>query len=112
MPVPDRPGVLAEVTTLAGRRGVNIVDLDISHGPTGGVLLMVVPAAGADAIVTGLDELGYRPTRREVGGLGGDDRAARRRRGPASRTRPGRAKAVAGPVAGSGRQIDLASGVV
>jgi prephenate dehydrogenase len=67
MPVPDRPGVLAEVTTLAGRRGVNIVDLDISHGPTGGVLLMVVPAAGADAIVAGLDELGYHTTRREIG---------------------------------------------
>jgi len=28
MPVPDRPGVLAEVTTLAGRHGVNIVDLE------------------------------------------------------------------------------------
>jgi prephenate dehydrogenase len=67
MPVPDRPGVLAEVTTLAGRHGVNIVDLDISHGPTGGVLVMVVPAAGADAIVAGLDGLGYRTTRREVG---------------------------------------------
>jgi hypothetical protein len=59
--------VLAEVTTLAGRRGVNIVDLDISHGPTGGVLLMVVPAAGADAIVAGLAELGYHTTRRELG---------------------------------------------
>src|SRR5438132_9451980 len=67
MPVPDRPGVLAEVTTLAGRHGVNIVDLDISHGPTGGVLVMVVPAAGAAAIVAGLDELGYHTTRREVG---------------------------------------------
>jgi prephenate dehydrogenase len=67
MPVPDRPGVLAEVTTLAGRHGVNIVDLDISHGPTGGVLLMVVPAAGADAIVAGLGELGYHTTRRELG---------------------------------------------
>jgi prephenate dehydrogenase len=67
MPVPDRPGVLAEVTTLAGRHGVNIVDLDISHGPTGGVLVMVVPAGGADAIVVGLDRLGYRTTRREVG---------------------------------------------
>jgi len=66
MPVPDRPGVLAEVTTLAGRRGVNIVDLDISHGPTGGVLLMVVPAAGADAIVAGLDSLGYHTTRRDL----------------------------------------------
>jgi prephenate dehydrogenase len=66
MPVPDRPGVLAEVTTLAGRHGVNIVDLDISHGPTGGVLLMVVPAAGADSIAAGLDELGYHTTRREL----------------------------------------------
>ncbi|HEV7684937.1 MAG TPA: prephenate dehydrogenase/arogenate dehydrogenase family protein [Acidimicrobiia bacterium] len=67
MPVPDRPGVLAEVTTLAGRHAVNIVDLDISHGPTGGVLVMVVPASGADPIVAGLDQLGYRTTRREVG---------------------------------------------
>jgi prephenate dehydrogenase len=66
MPVPDRPGVLAEVTTLAGRRAVNIVDLDISHGPDGGALLMVVPATGADAIVAGLTELGYHPTRREL----------------------------------------------
>ncbi len=67
MPVPDRPGVLAEVTTLAGRRAVNIVDLDISHGPTGGVLVMVVPAAGVDALVAGLDALGYHTTRRELG---------------------------------------------
>ncbi|HVW33541.1 MAG TPA: prephenate dehydrogenase/arogenate dehydrogenase family protein [Acidimicrobiia bacterium] len=67
MPVPDRPGVLAEVTTLAGRRGVNIVDLDISHGPTGGSLLMVVPASGADALASALDGLGYHTTRREVG---------------------------------------------
>jgi len=67
MPVPDRPGVLAEVTTLAGRHGVNIVDLDISHGPTGGVLVMVVPAMGADPIVAGLHELGYHATLREVG---------------------------------------------
>ena len=67
MPVPDRPGVLAEVTTLAGHLGVNIADLDISHGPTGGVLVMVVPAVGAGAIVAGLDDLGYHTTRRDVG---------------------------------------------
>jgi prephenate dehydrogenase len=67
MPVPDRPGVLAEVTTLAGRHGVNIVDLDISHGETGGVLVMVVPAAGADPILAGLADLGYHTTRRELG---------------------------------------------
>jgi prephenate dehydrogenase len=67
MPVPDRPGVLAEVTTMAGRRAVNILDLDISHGPTGGVLTMVVPATGADALVAALAELGYHPSRRELG---------------------------------------------
>jgi predicted amino acid-binding ACT domain protein len=65
--VPDRPGVLAEVTTLAGRHGVNIVDLEISHSATGGVLVMVVPSSGADAIVAGLTELGYRTARKEVG---------------------------------------------
>jgi prephenate dehydrogenase len=67
IPVPDRPGVLAEVTTLAGRRGVNIVDLGIDHSAQAGVLVMVVPAAGADPIVAGLEELGYRPTRRFLG---------------------------------------------
>jgi len=64
MPVPDRPGVLAEVTTLAGRHGVNIVDLEITHASDGGVLVMVVPAAGADAISGGLESLGYRVTAR------------------------------------------------
>ena len=64
MPVPDRPGVLAEVTTLAGRHGVNIVDLEITHATDGGVLVMVVPASGADAITGGLESLGYRVTRR------------------------------------------------
>jgi prephenate dehydrogenase len=67
IPVPDRPGVLAEVTTLAGRRGVNIVDLAIDHSAEAGVLMMVVPATGADAIVEGLEELGYRPSRRFLG---------------------------------------------
>ena len=66
IPVPDRPGVLAEVTTLAGHQGVNIADLEISHGASGGVLLMTVPAGGADTIVAGLEELGYRVTRRAV----------------------------------------------
>jgi hypothetical protein len=46
---------------------VNIVDLDITHGPTGGVLMMVVPAAGAERIMAGLSRLGYHTTRRELG---------------------------------------------
>lgn len=66
IPVPDRPGVLAEVTTLAGRHGVNIADLEITHSAQGGVLTMVVPAEGADPIVAGLESLGYRVSRREL----------------------------------------------
>ena len=45
VPVPDRQGVLAEVTTLARPRfGVNIADLEIAHSLEGraGVLVLVV----------------------------------------------------------------------
>ena len=35
MPVPDRPGVLAEVTTLLGELSVNIDDLEIAHSVEG-----------------------------------------------------------------------------
>lgn len=68
VPVPDRPGVLAEVTTLAGQLGVNIVDLEIAHSAegSGGVLVMVVPQGGADALEDGLDRLGYHWSRRPL----------------------------------------------
>ncbi|HWB71497.1 MAG TPA: prephenate dehydrogenase/arogenate dehydrogenase family protein [Egibacteraceae bacterium] len=36
LPIPDRPGVLAEVTTTVGQLGVNIEDLGIDHAPEGG----------------------------------------------------------------------------
>ena len=67
IPVPDRPGVLAEVTTLAGHQGVNIADLEITHSAQGGLLVMVVPASGADAIVEGLEALKYKVSRRTLG---------------------------------------------
>jgi len=35
-PIPDRPGVLSEVTTAVGEAGVNIEDIDIVHSPEGG----------------------------------------------------------------------------
>ena len=35
VPVPDRPGVLAEVTTLAAELGVNIADIEIAHSSEG-----------------------------------------------------------------------------
>ncbi|MDP9388823.1 MAG: prephenate dehydrogenase [Actinomycetota bacterium] len=63
VPVPDRPGVLAEVTTLAGELSVNIADLEIAHSVEGdrGVLLLVVDALEADRLRGALVARGYRP---------------------------------------------------
>jgi prephenate dehydrogenase len=68
VPVLDRPGVLAEVTTLAGRLGVNIEDFSIAHSAEGpaGVLKMVVARSQADAFEQGLHELGYLASRAEL----------------------------------------------
>ena len=65
VPVRDRPGVLAEVTTLAGRLDVNIVDVEIAHSLEGGggVLVLVVPAASAGALEAALTERGYHHSR-------------------------------------------------
>lgn len=65
IPVPDRQGVLAEITTLAGRLGVNVFDLEIAHSGEGGagVLVLVATATGADVLEAGLQELGYHVAR-------------------------------------------------
>ncbi len=64
VPVPDRPGVLAEVTTLLGERAVNIVDIEIAHSTEGphGVLLIVVDAEAAPRVREALGGRGYRAT--------------------------------------------------
>jgi prephenate dehydrogenase len=64
VPVADRPGVLAEVTTLAGELSVNIADLEIAHSAEGerGVLLLVVGATDAERLRVDLVERGYRPS--------------------------------------------------
>lgn len=64
VPVPDRPGVLAEITTLAGELGVNIEDLEIAHSSEGdrGVLVLVVEAASGDLLRGALYARGYRPS--------------------------------------------------
>lgn len=52
VPVPDRPGVLAEVTSTMSEAGVNIEDLQIVHSPEGGrgtVHLTVAADAASDA---------------------------------------------------------------
>jgi prephenate dehydrogenase len=63
VPVPDRPGVLADVTTLAGELDVNITDLEIAHSSEGdrGVLLLLVESGDADRLREGLVARGYRP---------------------------------------------------
>ena len=65
IPVPDRPGVIAEVTTLAGELGVNVADFEIAHSLEGGagVIVMVVAAEGAAAFDDGLHALGYHTSR-------------------------------------------------
>lgn len=64
VPVPDRPGVLADVTTLATELDVNIVDLEIAHSSEGvqGVLILLIEADLADLFRGGLLARGYRPS--------------------------------------------------
>lgn len=64
IPVPDRPGVLAEVTTLVGDLGINIEDLEITHGEEGGrgVLRLAILGAGeAERVRRALEARGYEP---------------------------------------------------
>ena len=68
--VPDRPGVLAEVTTAAGELGANIEDLDIFHSTEGGRgrLDLVVSGVGpASALAGRLESLGYHVDSGQVG---------------------------------------------
>jgi prephenate dehydrogenase len=69
VPVPDRPKVLAEITTLAAELGVNIVDLEIAHSVEGdrGVMLLVVAEGAAPRLQAALADRGYRSTRAAVG---------------------------------------------
>ncbi len=64
VPVLDRPGVLAEVTTTASDINVNIFDLEIAHSVEGqpGVLLMAVEHDHVDRFVVALESRGYRVT--------------------------------------------------
>jgi prephenate dehydrogenase len=69
IPVPDRTGVLADITTLAAELGVNIFDLEIAHSVEGdrGVLVLVVDALAAPTLLSTLPARGYRATSAPMG---------------------------------------------
>ncbi|MDQ6840574.1 MAG: prephenate dehydrogenase/arogenate dehydrogenase family protein [Actinomycetota bacterium] len=69
IPVPDRPGVFAEVTTLLGEMGVNIYDMEITHSVEGdrGVLMLVIASSALDAVRTALNERAFRVSHRRLG---------------------------------------------
>jgi prephenate dehydrogenase len=65
IPVPDRPGVLAELTSALGAGDVNIEDLQIVHSPWGpsGLVHLTVLADRAEAAAGVLTERGFEPFR-------------------------------------------------
>jgi prephenate dehydrogenase len=65
VPVPDRPGVLAELTSAMGQAGVNIEDLQIVHSPEGGrgSVHLTVAAGSTDAAEAALRERWFEPVR-------------------------------------------------
>jgi prephenate dehydrogenase len=62
IPVPDRHGVLAEITSLAADAGISIYDIEIAHSAEGprGVLILVVDGAQADTLCQAVEAKGYR----------------------------------------------------
>ncbi|HTW10287.1 MAG TPA: prephenate dehydrogenase/arogenate dehydrogenase family protein [Acidimicrobiales bacterium] len=70
VPVPDRPGVIAEVSTLLGGLGVNIFDLEIAHSAEGdrGVMVLIVDASAVEVVRRALGTRGYRASVRPLEG--------------------------------------------
>ena len=61
VPIPDRPGFIAEVSTLASQLGVNIYDVEISHSVEGGgVLVAVIAQEASDLLRDGLIARGFK----------------------------------------------------
>jgi prephenate dehydrogenase len=61
VPVPDRRGVLAEITSLAADGGISIYDIEIAHSAEGprGVLILVVDTAEAERLRDAIEAQGY-----------------------------------------------------
>lgn len=64
VPIPDRPGAIAEVTTLASDLEVNIADIEIAHSTEGdrGVMILLVEAGELRRFHDALVDRGFRPS--------------------------------------------------
>lgn len=67
--VPDRPGVFAQLTTLAGELGVNLFDMEVAHSAEGpqGVVILVVSDDQAPVLRQAISGLGMRSSQRRLG---------------------------------------------
>jgi prephenate dehydrogenase len=64
VPVPDRPGVIGEISAAVGSLGINIEDIEITHpleGETGIMTLKILGGEHAAEAVEKLSSLDYRP---------------------------------------------------
>lgn len=68
IPMRDRPGAISEITTLVGRAGCNIEDIEIDHvSEDSAVLRLVLTDEGdRDALVESLQRSGHVPTLRRL----------------------------------------------
>ena len=66
--IPDRPGALAEVTTLATEIDVNIANMEIAHSSEGdrGVLILIVEAKELGRLHIALVDRGFVVSRPQV----------------------------------------------
>lgn len=66
--VADRPGVFAQLTTLAGELGVNLFDLEVAHSAEGpqGVVILVVADEQAALLRDAISGLGMRSSLRSL----------------------------------------------
>jgi prephenate dehydrogenase len=68
IPVPDRPGAIAEVSTHLAEIGVNIYNIEIAHSAEGGrgVMILDIDLTSSDVAHKALIDLGYRVSVRRV----------------------------------------------
>ena len=61
IPVPDRDGVIAEITSLAAGAGIGIYDIEIAHSAEGpqGVMILIVDSAEAETLRVAVEAAGY-----------------------------------------------------